>query len=158
MENVESVYPLTPMQELMLPRGTEAPAGDEYVEQLTFALHGELDAGALERAWRWVIARHPAPRTAFFWEGLDRPLQVVRARVETAVELHDPRGAPADEREPCFRALGGGGGRPGAEARAVLARGGGGRAAPRLRPLAGPADAAGGPVRAVDRLPVRLEL
>ncbi|HYH79152.1 MAG TPA: condensation domain-containing protein, partial [Longimicrobium sp.] len=92
MENVESIYPLSPMQQMILLRRMEAPERDEYVEQITFDLHGELDAGALERVWRHAVARHPAARTAFFWEGLDQPLQVVRRQVETSLELRDWRG------------------------------------------------------------------
>ncbi|HEX8694767.1 MAG TPA: amino acid adenylation domain-containing protein [Longimicrobium sp.] len=105
MENVESVYPLAPMQQAILLHRLESPDRDQYVEQITFDLHGDLDAGALERAWRHVIARHPAARTAFFWEGLEQPLQVVRRQVETSVDLRDWRGLPADEREARFRRL-----------------------------------------------------
>jgi amino acid adenylation domain-containing protein len=105
MENVESVYPLAPMQQVILLRRIESPGLDEYVDQVTWELHGDLDAGALERAWRHVIARHPAPRTAFFWEGLEQPLQVVRARVDSAPDLRDWRGIPRDEHEARFGRL-----------------------------------------------------
>ena len=38
------------------------------------------------RAWEEVVDRHPVLRTAFAWQGLDQPLQVVRRRVTLPFE------------------------------------------------------------------------
>ncbi|MEW5930501.1 MAG: amino acid adenylation domain-containing protein, partial [Gemmatimonadota bacterium] len=97
MENVESVYPLSPMQLDILLRSLRAPEAAEYAEQVCWTMEGELDAGAWAGAWRRLAERHPVLRTVFFWEGLDTPLQVVRRAVEVRPELLDWRGAPADE-------------------------------------------------------------
>ncbi len=52
-----------------------------YVEQYLAEFDGELDVAAFQRAWTAVVARHGALRTAFVWEGLKEPLQVVRRDV-----------------------------------------------------------------------------
>ncbi|HEV2149199.1 MAG TPA: non-ribosomal peptide synthase/polyketide synthase [Longimicrobiaceae bacterium] len=95
---VEDVYPLTPMQEGMLFHSVYAPDGGAYVAQYGFALEGELDADAFERAWSRVVERHPALRSTYVWEGVTRPLQVVRSRVALPFERLDWRALPEEER------------------------------------------------------------
>ncbi|MBY6263491.1 amino acid adenylation domain-containing protein [Azospirillum sp. 412522] len=89
-------YPLSPMQQGMLFHSVSAPGSDVYVEQLTCALHGDLDGAAFRAAWEAVIARHGVLRTAFAWKGLPEPLQVVGPRVRLPLEEMDWRGLPLD--------------------------------------------------------------
>ncbi|MEW5928133.1 MAG: amino acid adenylation domain-containing protein [Gemmatimonadota bacterium] len=105
MENVESVYALSPMQQDILLRTLQAPALHEYVELVTWTLRGPFRPAAFAAAWGRVAARHPALRTSFFHEGLEHPVQVVRRGVEIPVEAEDWRGVPAPEQEERFRAL-----------------------------------------------------
>ena len=37
----------------------------------------DADARALREAWRRIVARHDVFRTAFFWEGLSRPVHLM---------------------------------------------------------------------------------
>lgn len=105
MHNVERVYPLSPMQQIVLAEGLQPSGRDLYVEQMTWTASGDLDVDALTKAWRSVIARHAALRTAFFWERLAQPLQVVRTRVDSAVTILDWREIPPAEHEERFRQL-----------------------------------------------------
>ncbi|HEX7240030.1 MAG TPA: condensation domain-containing protein, partial [Longimicrobiaceae bacterium] len=105
MENVESIYPLSAAQRGILLRMLRAPGLREYVEQVEWTLRGPYDGAAFEAAWRHVVARHPVLRSAFFWEGLDEPVQVVRRGAALPVERLDWRGVPAAGREERFRAL-----------------------------------------------------
>lgn len=73
-------YPLSPMQQGMLFHTLSAPGSDVYVEQFSCALHGSLDADLFEQAWALVQSRHAPLRTAFAWNGLPEPLQVVAPR------------------------------------------------------------------------------
>lgn len=99
MNNVESVYPLSPMQEGMLYHTIYAPGSGAYVGQVSFRLTGSVDLDAYRAAWRTVIERHAALRTIFLWQGVKRPAQVVRREVEMPLEELDWRGAGADEQE-----------------------------------------------------------
>ncbi len=99
MKNVADIYPLTPMQELMLVHALAARGEDVLVNPAVFDLRGELDARVFRAAWAAVIARHPALRTAFAWEGLRRPMQVVRETVEADWRTDDWRGRSPAEQE-----------------------------------------------------------
>ncbi|MET0400340.1 MAG: condensation domain-containing protein, partial [Longimicrobiaceae bacterium] len=97
MQNVQSVYPLSPTQQAMLVRILQAPELEEYTEQVCWTVAGDFDAGLFARAWQRVVDRTPVLRTSFFWEGLEEPLQVVRARARVEVSSHDWRGSPDAE-------------------------------------------------------------
>jgi amino acid adenylation domain-containing protein len=98
-QNVEDIYPLTPLQEGMLFHTLEAPGAGVYIERLSCDLRGDLDPAAFRRAWEEVVARHPVLRTAFLWQGLDRPMQVVRRSVRLPWREEDWRDLSLDERE-----------------------------------------------------------
>ena len=80
-KNVEDAYPLSPMQHLMLLHAISTPGGGVLLNQVCYEIRGPLDAPAFHRAWDALVARHAALRTAFLWEGLSQPLQVVRSSV-----------------------------------------------------------------------------
>ena len=80
-KQVERFYPLAPMQEGILFHTLYDPQSGVYFEQLTCLLEGDLDEAALRRAWEQVVARHTIFRTAFVWEGLKAPVQVVYRQV-----------------------------------------------------------------------------
>ena len=87
LENVAAVYPLTPVQTGMLFHALAGRQDSAYVVQHTSELAGALDVQRLRAAWEAVVAEHAALRTAFLFEGLDEPMQVVRERVQ--VPWHD---------------------------------------------------------------------
>jgi len=88
-QNIEDIYPLSPMQQGMLFHRLYATRTDVYFHQAEFTLHGQLDVGAFEQAWERVVARHPILRSAFIWERGQEPFQVVRERVKLPLEKHD---------------------------------------------------------------------
>ena len=77
-EEIEDIYPLSPLQQGMLFHSLYAPESGEYFRQSLFELRGRLNAEAFEHAWRRAVERHDVLLTAFVWENLDEPLQVVR--------------------------------------------------------------------------------
>ena len=97
--DVEDVYPLTPMQEGLLFHTLLAPESGSYVGQFDFELRGDLDPAALETAWRLALARHAALRAGFAWQGLERPLQVVRRDIAIPLHREDSRGLATEEQE-----------------------------------------------------------
>ncbi|HEX2202012.1 MAG TPA: amino acid adenylation domain-containing protein [Longimicrobium sp.] len=91
-QNVEDLYPLTPLQQGMLFHTVYSPSSGAYTEQLTMRMQGEMRAELYARAWRAAVERHGALRTAFVWEKVPKPLQVVFRAVEVPFETHDWRG------------------------------------------------------------------
>jgi amino acid adenylation domain-containing protein len=95
--NIEDIYFLSPLQEGLLFHAVYTPESGVYFQQLKFRFDGTLDAEAWRRAWLEVVARHPVFRTAFVWEGRDRPLQVVLKKVKIPWQELDWRGIPEEE-------------------------------------------------------------
>ncbi|MGY4485166.1 aryl carrier-like protein [Bradyrhizobium sp. LM3.2] len=100
VRNIQDIYALSPLQDGILFHHLLASRGDPYllVSQMAFA-----DRSLLERylgAVQQVVDRHDILRTAFVWEGLSSPAQVVwrRASLEVSeVELDGCDGSGADE-------------------------------------------------------------
>jgi len=103
--NVDDAYPLTPMQRLMLLHAISAAGNGVLLNQVCYDIYGPLDAEAFRRAWDALVARHAALRTAFLWDGLDQPLQVVRTTVSLPYRSVDLTGLAPDEREQSLEAL-----------------------------------------------------
>lgn len=80
-QNIEAIYPLSPVQEGILYHTLSSSRAGEYFEQYTCTFNVALDIDRFELAWQTVVARHPALRSLFAWEKQDRPLQLVRKRV-----------------------------------------------------------------------------
>src|SRR5215208_4932087 len=92
MKNVEDLYPLSPMQQGLLFHSLYAPESCFYVQQLSCTIRG-LNVAAFNEAWQKIMPRHPILRTAFIWEGIDEPLQLVRQKVQLSIEQQDWRAA-----------------------------------------------------------------
>src|SRR5215510_5116520 len=92
MDNIDDIYELSPMQQGMLFHTLYDPKSGVYFEQLSCTLRGDLNISAFKRAWQHLMERHPALRTSFYWEDLDKPLQVVHTQVELPCEQQDWRG------------------------------------------------------------------
>lgn len=87
--DVEAIYPLSPMQHGMLFHMLAAPQSGEYLQQFIFTLHGTLNFAAFEHAWQQVVNNHPILRTVFVWKCLDEPLQVVLKHVLPSWQHYD---------------------------------------------------------------------
>ncbi|WP_250399238.1 non-ribosomal peptide synthetase [Streptomyces cellostaticus] len=99
MNDIEDIYPLSPVQEGMLYHATTSPEQGLYVETTTFRLTGPLDVDALTAAWQAVVARHPVLRTAFVHERISAPHQVVLPTAEVRVDVRDLTGLDAAARD-----------------------------------------------------------
>ncbi|MER8524639.1 condensation domain-containing protein, partial [Mesorhizobium sp. M1076] len=98
--NVQDIYALSPLQDGILFHHLLVSRGDPYllVSQMAFADRELLDRylGAVQQ----VVDRHDILRTAFVWQGLSSPAQVVwrKAPLEVSqVELDACDGSGADE-------------------------------------------------------------
>ncbi|WP_028778292.1 non-ribosomal peptide synthetase [Shimazuella kribbensis] len=77
-EGIQDVYPLTPAQQGILFHSLDESLSGVYVNQLCLQLNGSIDLDRFEKAWQQIVQRHEVFRTAFFWEELTTPLQVVK--------------------------------------------------------------------------------
>lgn len=94
LDTIEDIYELSPTQQGILFHSLYAPNTGMYVTQLSCTLQGNINPTALEQAWQLAIKRHTILRTAFQWEGLEKPLQVVYRQVSLTLEQHDWRNLP----------------------------------------------------------------
>src|SRR6476620_5647313 len=99
VENLEDIYELSPLQQGLLFHSLYAPNSGVYIEQLSLTLSGEIDFTAFKWAWQQVMQRHPALRTGFYWEAIEKPHQVVYREVELPWEQLDCRGLSESEQK-----------------------------------------------------------
>jgi len=97
MKNVEDIFPLAPLQQLMLAHELAQPGSGLLIEQFYATIVGELDEAAFAQAWQSVVERHALLRTSFAWEGLKKPVQIVRRQVAVPCEQLDWRELDEDE-------------------------------------------------------------
>jgi len=99
MQSIEDLYELSPMQQGMLFHTLYAPESEVYFEQLLCILSGELNFSAFQKAWEQIVARHSILRSAFFWEEIEKPLQIVSKQVDLPWEKLDWRHLESDEQK-----------------------------------------------------------
>lgn len=95
--NIDDIYELSPLQQGMLLHTVHDGSADMYLGQHVYIVDGPLDTDKLIRAWRQVFESHPALRTSFHWDGLDKPVQVVHRDVMPPARFEDWSGEPEDE-------------------------------------------------------------
>ncbi|MEH2112697.1 condensation domain-containing protein [Nostoc sp.] len=88
-ENIQDIYPLSPIQHGMLFHCLHAPEMELYHSQSVYTFSGNLNIDAFKYAWQQVATQHTILRTSFYWEELDKPLQVVHQQVEVPVDYQD---------------------------------------------------------------------
>ncbi|MCC5648475.1 amino acid adenylation domain-containing protein [Nostoc sp. XA013] len=90
-DNIQDIYELSPLQQGILFHSLYAPESAVYFVQLCYSLKGNLNVVAFEQAWQEVVKRHTVLRTAFYWENLEKPLQVVHREVKVSLVQYDWR-------------------------------------------------------------------
>ncbi|MBR8835867.1 MAG: hypothetical protein DSM106950_18060 [Stigonema ocellatum SAG 48.90 = DSM 106950] len=98
-KNIQDIYTLSPTQQGILFHILSAPNSGIYLEQTLCTLHGNLNVSIFEQSWQQVVDRHPSLRTAFIWENLDKPVQVVHRQVKLLTQQFDWRGRSTTEQE-----------------------------------------------------------
>ncbi|WP_148662958.1 non-ribosomal peptide synthetase, partial [Scytonema hofmannii] len=98
-QNLEDIYSLSPMQEGMLFESLYAPDTGVYFEQIACTFAGNLNVRAFEQAWQMVVARHSIFRTAFAWESLSTPVQIVYRQLDVSINTLDWRGLTKTEQQ-----------------------------------------------------------
>ncbi len=89
--DAEDAYPLSALQQGLLFHGLLDPDSGAYVNQLIVEADGPFDPDAFSAAWQNAVAAHPILRTAFRWEGVETPLQLVQRHAALPVTRRDWR-------------------------------------------------------------------
>src|SRR5262245_60059054 len=87
-QEIQDVYELSPLQQGVLFQTLYADP-NMYVEQFSFTIDAPVSVDAYRRAWQSSLDRHAPLRTAFFWEDLDQPVQVVQGGLRIPVRDED---------------------------------------------------------------------
>ena len=98
IQQIQDIYPLTPMQEGLMLHTLLAPRSGIYFMQYRYQLRGRFDHKLFTEAWRLVVARHEVLRTAFIHQD-DQSLQIVYREATSPVEILDWRDLSADEQQ-----------------------------------------------------------
>ncbi|MCF5723656.1 non-ribosomal peptide synthetase, partial [Pseudomonas syringae] len=96
VQDIEDIYPLSPMQQGMLFHTLSDDGDDLYVNQLSLPVEG-LDPERFRAAWQHVISRHAILRTSFHWQGgQTAPIQVVQRQAQVDLRQLDWQALPVD--------------------------------------------------------------
>lgn len=98
-DEIQDIYELTPVQQGILFHSLYEKDLQLYLTQVTFTISGDLDPMAYQWAWQRVIERHPVLRTAFMWEDVKDPLQVVYQMAEAPFDYYDWQNYTTAEQE-----------------------------------------------------------
>ena len=91
-QQIEDMYPLSPMQSGLLFHSLYEPQAGAYVNQLSVETQG-LDAEQLAQAWQATLDAHPILRSGFHWpQGATAPVQIVQRSLQLPLTLLDWRG------------------------------------------------------------------
>jgi Condensation domain len=85
---IEDIYPVSSLQGLWLEESL-IPGRFEHHKHLGWQYAGPLEVGVLSRAWQALTDRHVALRSAFAWDGLDWPVQIVYSFARAQIAFHD---------------------------------------------------------------------
>ncbi|MDJ0840480.1 MAG: amino acid adenylation domain-containing protein [Acidobacteriota bacterium] len=105
VDDIEDLYPLTPMQAGMLFHFRMDNSARAYFEQTRCTIEGALDVSAFMAAWQHLIDRHSILRTSFHWEDLAVPVQVVHCQAVPEWRREDLSRLGPAEREACIEAV-----------------------------------------------------
>lgn len=99
-ENIQDIYELSPLQQGILFHCTYAPELTSlYLVQVAVSFRGDLNVSAFQRAWQEVVNRHTSLRTNFYWEDIEKPVQIVYKQVKVPLEQYDWRGIDSVEQQ-----------------------------------------------------------
>lgn len=100
--DIETFYPLSPMQQGMYFHSMLAPESGVYVEQMSCLIHGDFNIPAFQYAWNRVIERHTILRTSFTSGGSTEPVQVVYRKLSVEIQQQDWSGYDRERQQQLY--------------------------------------------------------
>jgi len=102
-ENLQDLYPLSPMQESILYHALLKPDSPAYHEQVIYHISGPIDVMVMKKSWQILFERHDVLRTVFVFEKVKRPLQAVLRQTNIEFDYHDMRQFSEDEQQSALK-------------------------------------------------------
>jgi iturin family lipopeptide synthetase B len=88
-KNIEGVFGLTPLQEGMWFHYLENTQSENYFEQLSLEISGEIDTVRFRNAWNAVIKTNEMLRSVLRWEKLEKPTQIILKEYTCKITIFD---------------------------------------------------------------------
>lgn len=104
-DQVEDMLALTPMQQGLLYHYLASPGSDQYVEQLSLWMEGDLNIENMKQALAFVINNNEMLRTVFRWEQVTHPIQIILKSITLPLTEIDLTGLATSEREAAYHEL-----------------------------------------------------
>jgi amino acid adenylation domain-containing protein len=98
-KNVETIYPLSPLQQGLLFHCLREPESGVYFDQVTCIIKGSFELQLFQSAWQQIINRHSILRTMFLWNRQVQPWQIVCRQVSLPWRELDWQGLNADQHQ-----------------------------------------------------------
>jgi surfactin family lipopeptide synthetase C len=98
-KNIETIYPLSPLQQGILFHSLMEPESGVYFNQLNCKIEGSFHPGFFQHAWQQIIERHGVLRTRFLWQTQQQPLQVVCRQTSLPWQIFDWRGRDSNQQQ-----------------------------------------------------------
>ncbi|HET6377221.1 MAG TPA: amino acid adenylation domain-containing protein [Methylocella sp.] len=98
-DDLDDIYPLTPMQEGMLFHCLMQPGSGVYILQDQYEIRGHIDIEAFRSAWQKVVDRHNILRSAMVWRNIGKPHQLVLRNAKLPFYFEDQRGLTSEAQE-----------------------------------------------------------
>ncbi|KAG0195678.1 hypothetical protein BGX28_000898, partial [Mortierella sp. GBA30] len=108
LSNIQDMYSLSPLQEGILFHHLLATDGDPYLVTSTIAFESRALLDRYLAAFQTMVNRHDILRTAFFWENISTPVQVVCRHVALPIEevtLNPANGSIANQLDTLFNPM-----------------------------------------------------
>ncbi|WP_217606632.1 non-ribosomal peptide synthetase, partial [Chitinophaga sp. GbtcB8] len=102
-ENVETILPLTPLQEGILFHYTVSPDTDQYLVKLSLIIHQEVSLPVFRSAWEQVSRQHEMLRAVFRWKELGSPVQVIQKQCSPDITFLDTSASEQDVQKLCSK-------------------------------------------------------
>jgi hypothetical protein len=98
-ENIADIYELTPVQKGILFHCLYDNESQLYFFQIVYNIQSGLNIELFEAAWQTVVDRHTILRTGFYWQEIEKQLQVVYKQVKAPINHYDWRNLEKSEAE-----------------------------------------------------------
>jgi amino acid adenylation domain-containing protein len=102
--NIEDIYPVTPIQSGLIFRHLYDPNSDAYFVQRVFELKN-VNIGLFKQSWQVLLERHEALRASFSYKKLKNPVQIIHRKIITPWKEKEIQNLTYEEQRECLNKI-----------------------------------------------------